>query len=84
MERDFGPGPFTVHGVEDWKGGQWVSLMNPEGLVWVKDRWESPEADESDPELGPGVAAPVVAPAVANEDAIFTRAGARTPARRPR
>lgn len=50
LKRDFGEGPFTVRGVEDGapEGGQWISLLNSEGLAWVnhRSRWESPEADK--------------------------------------
>lgn len=47
LARDFGIGPFKGLGVEAAEEGQWVSLLNAEGLAWVSHRsaWESPNAD---------------------------------------
>jgi hypothetical protein len=44
LRADFGDGPFTVRGYEDGapEDGQWLSIINSEGLAWVKNRWESP------------------------------------------
>ena len=50
LEKGFGPGPFTVHGFEPGapRGGQWLSLLNSEGLAWIshKHQWESPECED--------------------------------------
>ena len=48
LQRDFGSGPFTILGAEDNapQGGQWVSLINSQGLAWVKEQWESPNAKQ--------------------------------------
>lgn len=50
LTKDFGPGPFTVLGVEDGapEDGQWVSLKRTsDGLAWIshRSRWESPKAE---------------------------------------
>jgi len=41
MEKDFGPGPFRVRGVEEGApdGGLWLSLFNAEGKAFVSGEW---------------------------------------------
>ena len=41
MEKDFGPGPFTIRTIEEGapEGGLWVSLFDQSGRVYLRGQW---------------------------------------------